>query len=352
MSIKLGKVELFMGPRQLDGPDDLEAAIVTFIGGAKKRLDIAVQELDNKKIAKAIIKARQKKVTVRIVLESDYLRSKRLRIKPFDSGGEHEINRILHDAILRSNIKVNTDYNSKIFHQKFIIRDSKDLLTGSTNFTSTGTSANLNHIIIIKDKKVAILYTREFREIQQGHFGKLNEGHDEAPKEVTVSNLPMKVLFAPDHSPEMEIMKQMSKARKRIDFAIFTFSNSSGIDDVMISRCLAGISVRGALDLRQGKQVWSPGKAIKKAGGKLFLVPKKGTKVSKLHHKLMVIDKQVVVIGSFNYTGPANKLNDENIIVIGDLRSKNQSVKTAQKKIAKYALEEIDRIIEKFGKKL
>jgi len=347
MSIKIGNVELFMGPKNLGGPDDLEAAIVTFIDGATKRLDIAVQELDNRNIAEAIIRARQRKIKIRIVLESDYLRAKRLRVKPFDSGGEHEINRILHNAILRSNIKVNTDFNSNIFHQKFIIRDSKDLLTGSTNFTTTGTSVNLNHIIIIKNKKIAILYTREFREIQQGHFGKLNEGHDEAPKEVTVSNLPMKVLFAPDHSPEMEII-----ARKRIDFAIFTFSNSSGIDDELISRSLAGISVRGALDLRQGRQSWSPGPEIKKAGGKLVLVPKKGTKVSKLHHKLMVIDKQVVVIGSFNYTGPANKLNDENIIVIGDLKTTNQIAKTAQKKLAGFALKEIDRIIDKFGKKL
>lgn len=352
MSIKIGNVELFMGPKQLGGPDDLEAAIVIFIDGATKRLDIAVQELDNRRIAEAIIKARQRKVRIRIVLESDYLRSRRLRIKPFDSGGEHEINRILHNAILRSNIKVNTDYNSKIFHQKFIIRDSKDLLTGSTNFTSTGTSVNLNHIVIVKDKRVAILYTREFREIQQGHFGKLNEGHDEAPKEVTVSNLPIKVLFAPDHNPEMEIMKQMAKARSRVDFLIFTFSQSSGIDDVMASKSREGIKVRGALDKRPGNQVWAAGRPVKNAGAELFLVPKKGTNVSKLHHKLMVIDKKVVIAGSFNYTRPATKLNDENIIIIGDLEASNQKTKIAQRKVAGFALKEIDRIIDKFGKKL
>jgi phosphatidylserine/phosphatidylglycerophosphate/cardiolipin synthase-like enzyme len=31
----------------------------------------------------------------------------------------------------------------------------------------------------------------------------------------------------------------------------------------------------------------------------------------------MVIDDAVVVAGSFNYTGPANEYNDENIFVIG-----------------------------------
>ena len=33
----------------------------------------------------------------------------------------------------------------------------------------------------------------------------------------------------------------------------------------------------------------------------------------------MVIDERVVIGGSFNYTGPANRLNDENIFVLGDL---------------------------------
>ena len=55
---------------------------------------------------------------------------------------------------------------------------------------------------------------------------------------------------------------------------------------------------------------------------------------------------------SFNYTGPATRLNDENIIILGDLEAKKKSSITAQKKLAKYALDEIDRIIRTYGKKL
>ena len=63
-----------------------------------------------------------------------------------------------------------------------------------------------------------------------------------------VSNVPVKVLFAPDHAPEMEIMKQMIKARERIDFAIFTFSQSSGIADVMVRLAKTGFLIRGGFD--------------------------------------------------------------------------------------------------------
>ena len=58
----------------------------------------------------------------------------------------------------------------------------------------------------------------------------------------------------------------------------------------------------------------------------------------------MVIDKQVVIIGSFNYTGPANTLNDENIIVIGDLDTTDPVGRQNQMLLGQYAFDEIERI--------
>ena len=63
----------------------------------------------------------------------------------------------------------------------------------------------------------------------------------------------------------------------------------------------------------------------------------------------MVLDGQVVIAGSFNYTGPATRLNDENVMILGDLESTNAASVSAQKKLRKYALDEIDRIIDDHG---
>ncbi|WP_085904998.1 phospholipase D-like domain-containing protein [Kiloniella majae] len=344
MGVRVGNVEFHAGPEDLGAPDELEAVIVDFIDGAQKRLDIAVQELENETIAKAIIRARQRKVRVRMVIEQSYLKAATARVDPWVSGGKHEANRRVHDAILRAKIDVKVDYNSKIFHQKFIIRDGVSVLSGSTNFTPTGTHNNLNHVIIIHDKKVAKIFSREFAEIQRGHFGKRNEGHDKTPTDTVVSDVPIRVLFAPDHSPEMEIMKQMLKARERIDFAIFTFSKSSGIDDTMLRLLDLNMPIQGVFDGGQGSQDWAPVDDLKAKGADLFFVHKRG-QLGKLHHKLMVLDKQVVIGGSFNYTGPANHLNDENIIILGDLDTTSPAQKEAQKKIASFALAEIERII-------
>jgi phosphatidylserine/phosphatidylglycerophosphate/cardiolipin synthase-like enzyme len=351
MSKKVGNIEIFMGPVQKGGADNLLETIVEFIDGSTKRLFIAVQELDCKPIAEAVIRARQRKVLVKVVLEADYLIAKSARKKPFEAGGSHEVNRELYSAMLRAKIKVNSDFNPAIFHQKFIIRDSNDVLMGSTNFTDTGVSENLNHIIIIKDKAVAKIYSREFKEIQQGHFGKLNEGNDKSPQEVLVSGVRIKTLFAPDHNPEMEIMKQIAKAKERVDFAIFTFSQSSGIDDQLALVKRTGIDVKGVMHKMQANQAWSAKQVLKDACINLFIAPKAGSDPMprKLHHKLMVIDKQVIIAGSFNYTGPANMTNDENIVIIGDLESVNQTTKNKQGKLASFALEEIERIINEFG---
>src|SRR5687767_6293686 len=125
MSKILGNIELYMGPQQLGAPDDLSQVIINFIDGAQTSLSIAVQELDSRPIAEAIIRARQRSVVVKLVLEADYLVEKKGLPDPFLLDGDNEGNRLLHNAILRANINVRSDFNPDLFHQKFIIRDSK-----------------------------------------------------------------------------------------------------------------------------------------------------------------------------------------------------------------------------------
>ena len=85
----------------------------------------------------------------------------------------------------------------------------------------------------------------------------------------------------------MEIMKQVLKAAARIDFAIFTFSKSSEIDDTMLRLLALNMHVRGAFDYKQGVQTWSPVRDIAQKGADLHGV-KSGNGIRKLHHKLMV----------------------------------------------------------------
>jgi phosphatidylserine/phosphatidylglycerophosphate/cardiolipin synthase-like enzyme len=370
VSIKLGGIELFVGPTVLGGADDLDQVVRDFIDGAKQSVLIAVQELDSPAIARAVLAAaarpkvpanrRDKFVDVRVILEGDYLTEVRAAADPFAPGGANEVNRTLHSALLRARVDVITDLNPEIFHQKFVVRDAGTdnaaVLTGSTNFTQTDTGTNppdgpvvagnnLNHILVLRGKTIAELYRAEFDRLRAGTFGEMHERVEPKPRELRIGRVRVKPLFAPRQGPEMEIMKQMLKARERIDFAMFTFAKSSGIDDTMIRLVGDDLPIRGVVDREQGGQQWAASTDIVAAGVRLY-ENKPGTGVRKLHHKLMTIDDRLVIAGSFNYTAPATTLNDENIVVIGDLEETNPAAEANQRKLAGFARAEIDRIID------
>jgi hypothetical protein len=92
-----GKIEAYVGPPRLGGADDLEAVIVECMAGARRKLDVAVQELDSDAIAKAILAASWRGVRVTLFLEQDYLRTSLKRdtithvpIPPVPKSGETE----------------------------------------------------------------------------------------------------------------------------------------------------------------------------------------------------------------------------------------------------------------------
>lgn len=366
-----GTIEAFVGPRELGANDDLEKVIVGFIKEATESLDIAVQEIDSEVIAQAILDARWRGVSVRVFLEHSYLQTdlthedivrigdgpERLKAQWEESrpSPNFRTNRDILAALLRCDIEVHSDFNQEIFHQKFVIRDYRGhslptsaLLTGSTNFTATDTHSNLNHVVIFHDYRICRDYMAEFEEMRRGSFGRQRLGDE--PKTYNLDGVPVKVLFAPDHSPELEITKQINKCEQHLDFAIFTFSGSSGIDDALIMAERAGRTVRGVLDPGQGRQSWAATKWLHEAGVEVFL-PRTQAPFRKLHHKLMVIDDAIVVAGSFNYTGPANDYNDENIFVLGspyaDLPKTEGGPNdlAENKRICDFFRDEIDRII-------
>ena len=63
----------------------------------------------------------------------------------------------------------------------------------------------------------------------------------------------------------------------------------------------------------------------------------------------MVIDDHTTIFGSFNYTGPANSSNDENIVVVGDSEETDAAAIALQRKIALACRAEITRIKDDFG---
>jgi phosphatidylserine/phosphatidylglycerophosphate/cardiolipin synthase-like enzyme len=369
-----GKIKGYVGPKDLGAGDDIEAVIIAFIERATETIDVAVQELDSVPIAEALISRRRAGVNVRVVLNHSYLQDETdEQHRPAatlttvahlagDAKAERHINRNVFAALCRCGIEVRIDFNpTAIFHQKFCLVDLRldsagrarktdraSLLTGSVNFTDTDCHTNLNHLLVFEDHDVQMEFATEFAEIWGGEFGRGRLG--KAPKTHGVRGVPVKVLFAPDHAPEAEVVKQLLKCPRggRIDGAMFTFAGSSAIDDAMIVLAGAERTVRVVLDRGQSTEskTWSAARWLQE-GGVEVLVPRRRSGFRKLHHKLCVVDGSTVVAGSFNYTEPATLFNDEALLVIGSPHPESEGVKVdaaACAEIAGFFRAEIDRI--------
>jgi phosphatidylserine/phosphatidylglycerophosphate/cardiolipin synthase-like enzyme len=246
---------------------------------------------------------------------------------------------VLMSLLLRGAVHYKLDFNASTFHQKFIVRDynrpNEAVLTGSTNFTETGTGTNLNNVVIFYSPEMAKFYHDEFRQLKEGVFGRFSP-RDHKPPEIEIGNTRIYPLFAPDHNPELIIVNGILKTRESAHLAIFTFAGSTTIDDALLRIREQGIPVKGVLDRSQSAHSYSPHPALLGAGASLrrHRVPTLPgfSRPGKLHHKSMVLERSVTITGSFNYTDQANRFNDENVFFIHS------------SEIAEYFIAEIERI--------
>ena len=242
---------------------------------------------------------------------------------------------------------------SGLMHHKFIIIDGQTLVTGSTNLTLSGihgdennpnTRGNANHLLKISSTELAELFSQEFELMWgDGAGGNFDSrfGLDKpyrSPQEVWVGNSKITVQFAPtsrksdwDSSTNGLIGEVISQANNSVDMALFVFSDQQ-IANLLQQRYRQGIRIRGLIDAQFIFRYYSEaldmlGVAIARKckyepNNKLWSNPIKtiGTanlaRGDKLHHKLAIIDEQIVITGSQNWSAAANHQNEEVVLVI------------------------------------
>ncbi len=345
MPLQLGNLHFYLGPKAAGAPDDLEAPIIEAIDNATSTVYLATQQLECLGIINALITARKRGIRVRAILERDYLLSRSPRKEPWEQGGSNEDNRQALIALFRAKVDIRIDRSSRTLHNNFLVIDHRKkglgtVITTSANLTPRGVGLHYNHLLIIKDDKVAKDFYQEFDAIWEDDP---RFSHGDTPVEIMVNEIRVKPIFAPNHAPEMELMKQIAKAKERIDFAIYSFSKSSGVDDAMKLASRAGTSIRGIFDKNQANQRWAAKYELEAEGIEVFSSTGKNWR-GKVHHKLVVIDNSIVIAGTFNFSQAAN-FNEEVLVVLGDLEAESDSTINQQAELVAFARAEIDRLI-------
>jgi phosphatidylserine/phosphatidylglycerophosphate/cardiolipin synthase-like enzyme len=122
------------------------------------------------------------------------------------------------------------------------------------------------------------------------------------------------VYFSPDGGCLDAVVSQIGSARKSIDVQAFLLTTEK-IAEPLVAAHQRGVAVRIIFDADQAADDFSLDERIVRAGVPVWLdAPEEGK--GKAHNKIMIIDGQTVITGSYNFTLTADEKNAENLLVI------------------------------------
>ena len=286
-------IRVYFAPSQPLNPFGIDHAFLGFLERAEHSICGAFYELQLERAADLLIAKHEAGVRVAIVSDSDYRDRDAVR------------------ACIRAGIRVVFDERSAYMHDKFCVVDDAHVWTGSTNVTENGLFKNNNNAVLIASEQLAANYTTEFDEMfQLGRFGKGGPNETPFPR-LVVDETGLECYFAPEDHVRREIIDEIEAANATIDFMAFSFT-SSEIAKAMAARIQDGVVVRGLFDKSQAGSKYSQDEWLAQRGARIGL----DTNKHNMHHKVIIIDTETVITGSYNFSQAAETRNDENVLII------------------------------------
>ena len=295
----------FTAPQNINDPDDLVGSIpeklIDYIDNAQRTIHIAAFEFDLTPVAEALIAAHERGVEVEWITDDEH-----------GIEADEEEERGQFAMLERAGIPVRDDDRGALMHNKFWIFDHQTVWTGSTNITVNGNFRNNNNVVVIDSPHVAAIYEREFAELWAGESGPTSPSTvgDQA---VTIDGTPIQVLFAAEDDVASRLVSLIESAQSGVRFMAFSFTHDE-MGAAVLARAEAGVDVKGIFETRGSETEHSEMPALYCAQVDVRQDGNPGA----FHHKVFIIDDQVVVTGSFNFSNSADESNDENVIIIAN----------------------------------
>lgn len=124
-------------------------------------------------------------------------------------------------------------------------------------------------------------------------------------------NTLVNIYFSPKGGCADAIIKEIEQAKTEILVQAYSFT-SAPIAKALVDAHKRGIKVEAILDKSQKKGRYTSATFLINVGIPTYI----DDKHSIAHNKIMVIDKEMVITGSFNFTKAAEERNAENLLII------------------------------------
>ena len=122
---------------------------------------------------------------------------------------------------------------------------------------------------------------------------------------------PIEVYFSPKGGCTEAVVKEIDAAKTTILVQAYSFT-SAPIAKALVDAHKRGVDVRVILDKSQRSEKYSSADFVQHAGIPIWIDAKHAI----AHNKIMIIDGETVITGSFNFTKNAEENNAENLLVI------------------------------------
>ena len=127
----------------------------------------------------------------------------------------------------------------------------------------------------------------------------------------TFHNISGEIYFSPDGGCTEAIVNKIRHAKSEIYVQAYSFT-SVPIAKALVDAHKRGIKVEVILDRSQKKERYTSATFLANAGIPTYI----DSIHSIAHNKIMVIDKEFVITGSFNFTKAAEEKNAENLLIL------------------------------------
>lgn len=122
---------------------------------------------------------------------------------------------------------------------------------------------------------------------------------------------PVCVFFSPNGGCTHAIIDTIDKAKSEILVLAYIFT-SEPIAKALLGAHKRGVKVFVILDKSQKKNGYSPATFFTNQGIPTYI----DSMHARAHDKVMIIDKEIVITGSFNFSKSAETQNSENVLII------------------------------------
>jgi phosphatidylserine/phosphatidylglycerophosphate/cardiolipin synthase-like enzyme len=289
-------------------PDNIGKGIDQYvqkeIDAAKTSIDVTSFDFNLPSLINALVSANKRGVKVRVVYDSE--------------NGNNDLSNDLTNNKTFDAIKTLTaakvplsdgGRTNGLMHDKMVIIDGKVLFMGSWNLSYNDTYRNNNNLLRITDPKIIANYQAKFNELfVDKRFGAKAEVKVPYPT-LTIDGVKVENYFSPEDEVMAKLVSLVGGAKKTVHFIIFTYTHAD-LSSAMIARAKAGVQVAGVIENRGASQ----GALVPLFCAKLP-VKTDGNKYT-MHHKVIIIDGEIVITGSYNFTKSADDSNDDNVLVI------------------------------------